>query len=42
MEQLRLLHFLEQMFAELVKDQSRSQVPLHLLVVDAEAQGFKL
>jgi hypothetical protein len=41
-EQLRLLHFLEQMFAELVKDQSRSLVLLHQLVVDAEVQGFKL
>lgn len=42
MEQLRLLHFLEQMFAVLAKDQSRSQVPLHLLVADVEVQGFKL
>ena len=42
MEQQRLLHFLEQMFAELVKDQSQSLVLLHLLVVDVVVQGFKL
>jgi hypothetical protein len=30
------------MFAELVKDQSRSLELLHLLVVDVVAQGFKL
>ena len=42
MEQQRLLHFLEQMFAELVKNQSQSLVLLHLLVVDVVVQGFKL
>ena len=42
MEQQRLLHFLEQMFAELVKDQNQSLVLLHLLVVDVVVQGFKL
>ena len=29
------------MYVELVKDQSRSQELLHLLVVDVVAQGFK-